>query len=96
MDEINQGLDETNERAVWEMLLATATEYSAQYFYLAPKFPRQLEFTDDMTVTTCNSGLKASGGLLDKGKDKEGMSLADVLKRVKQEERSDSRACQRR
>ena len=41
---------------VWELLLNTATKYSAQYFYLAPKFPRQLEFNDDMRVLACMSG----------------------------------------
>ena len=43
VDEINQGMDVVNERRVWELLLRTAENYSAQYFYLAPKFPRQLK-----------------------------------------------------
>ena len=38
VDEINQGLDEKNERRVWSMILAAATHGGgSQYFYLAPK-----------------------------------------------------------
>jgi hypothetical protein len=49
-------MDETNERKVWKLLLQTATNFSAQYFYLAPKFPRQLEFNNDMRVIMCVNG----------------------------------------
>lgn len=56
MDEINQGMDVVNERKVWELLLRTAENYSAQYFYLAPKFPRQLKFDGKMRVLACMSG----------------------------------------
>ena len=49
-------MDAVNERKVWELLLNTATNYSAQYFYLAPKFPRQLEFNEEMQVLCCMSG----------------------------------------
>ena len=50
-------MDETNERLVWDLLLHTATNYSAQYLYLAPKFPRQLEYNEDMTVVFVHNGL---------------------------------------
>ena len=56
VDEINQGMDAVNERKVWELLLRTAQNYSAQYFYLAPKFPRQLKFNGEMRVLACMSG----------------------------------------
>ena len=49
-------MDEPNERKVWRLLLQTATNFSAQYFYLAPKFPRHLPFNDKMTVVMCVNG----------------------------------------
>ena len=49
-------MDVVNERRVWELLLRTAENYSAQYFYLAPKFPRQLKFDGEMRVLACMSG----------------------------------------
>lgn len=56
VDEINQGMDERNEREVWRLLVATAEDYSAQYFYMAPKFPRKLEFSSRQSVLFCFSG----------------------------------------
>ena len=45
VDEINQGLDERNERRVWDMILSAATEgQGSQYFYLAPKMPYNLDY----------------------------------------------------
>ena len=45
VDEINQGLDERNERRVWDMILSAATEgQGSQYFYLAPKMPYNLNY----------------------------------------------------
>ena len=51
------GMDETNERLVWDLLLHTATNYSAQYLYLAPKFPRKLRYNEDMTVVFVHNGM---------------------------------------
>ena len=65
-------MDETNERLVWDLLLHTATNYSAQYLYLAPKFPRQLEYNEDMTVVFVHNGLNkfsANGGELTEKKE---------------------------
>ena len=56
VDEINQGMDEKNERKVWQLLLRIATNYSAQYFYFAPKFPRNLDFSDKMRIIFCVTG----------------------------------------
>lgn len=56
VDEINQGMDERNERDVWHKLLNTATEHSAQYMYFAPKFPRGLTFNEQTNVIFCMSG----------------------------------------
>ena len=44
VDEINQGMDEHNEKRVWELLVESAESHSAQFFYLAPKFPQHLKF----------------------------------------------------
>ena len=55
VDEINQGMDQKNEKAVWGLLLRTAKSYSAQYIYVSPKFPRNLDF-DDVTVVMCMNG----------------------------------------
>ena len=45
VDEINQGLDEKNERRVWDMILQAATlGRGSQYFYLAPKMPYNLNY----------------------------------------------------
>jgi len=56
VDEINQGMDENNERNVWSMLLEVCKVHSAQYFYMAPKFPYNLPFDDQVTILVCNSG----------------------------------------
>ncbi len=44
------GMDETNERSVWDMLLEVCKEHQAQYFYMAPKFPYNLPFNNQVQV----------------------------------------------
>merc|ERR1712079_569960 len=56
VDEINQGMDEKNERAVWDQLLKVCEQHEAQYFYMAPKFPYSLPFNDQVTMLICNNG----------------------------------------
>jgi len=56
VDEINQGMDERNERHVWDMLLKVCREHQAQYFYMAPKFPYSLPFDNQVTILICNKG----------------------------------------
>lgn len=56
VDEINQGMDDTNERQVWRLLAKTADESSSQFIYLAPKFPKNLEFDDSMLCHICYNG----------------------------------------
>merc|ERR1719266_1472994 len=56
VDEINQGMDEKNERAIWAMLLAVCKEHKAQYFYMAPKFPYSLPFNRQVSMLICNNG----------------------------------------
>ena len=41
-------MDETNERSVWDMLLEVCKEHQAQYFYMAPKFPYDLPFNEQV------------------------------------------------
>ena len=56
VDEINQGLDERNERRVWDMILAAATlGPGSQYFYLAPKIPYGLAYKPGTVVHLCHS-----------------------------------------
>lgn len=56
VDEINQGLDEQNERKVWDMILENSTKGSgSQYFYLAPKMPYNLQYTPGTMVHICQS-----------------------------------------
>jgi len=56
VDEINQGMDERNERLVWDQLLNVCRKYKAQYFYMAPKFPYSLPFNDQVNIVVCNNG----------------------------------------
>ena len=42
------GMDEKNERKVWDMLLEVCREHQAQYFYMAPKFPYNLPFDNQV------------------------------------------------
>jgi len=56
VDEINQGMDEKNERAVWDQLLRVCKQHEAQYFYMAPKFPYSLPFSEQVTMLICNNG----------------------------------------
>ena len=56
VDEINQGLDERNERLVWDMILAASTLGSgSQYFYLAPKIPYNLAYKSGTVIHLCHS-----------------------------------------
>ena len=49
-------MDDSNERQVWRLLAKTASERSAQFLYLAPKFPKNLEFDDSMLCHICYNG----------------------------------------
>ena len=70
VDEINQGMDEINEKRVWTILVDTANEHSAQFFYLAPKYPQGLQFEKNMHIHVCfNGGME---------NEEEGDSLIDV------------------
>jgi len=64
VDEINQGLDERNERRVWDMILNAATEgKGSQYFYLAPKMPYSLQYKPGTVVHVCHASDSIARGL---------------------------------
>lgn len=51
VDEINQGMDPTNERKIFDMLLEETTKTgSSQYFFVTPKLLPNLHFNERMTV----------------------------------------------
>ncbi|XP_064032553.1 structural maintenance of chromosomes protein 5 [Pogoniulus pusillus] len=57
VDEINQGMDPTNERRVFDMVVKTACkESTSQYFFVTPKILRNLTYNDKMTVLFVYSG----------------------------------------
>lgn len=56
VDEINQGMDELNERMVFEMLLrANASEESTQYFVVSPKLLSNLRYRPYVRVHVVNA-----------------------------------------
>jgi hypothetical protein len=77
VDEINQGMDERNEKMVWKLLVETAKNHSAQFFYLAPKFPQQLQFDEHMNIHVCYNGD------LNLGKDKDAMDVDDIIETLR-------------
>lgn len=57
VDEINQGMDATNERRVFDLLVQIACgESSAQYFLLTPKLLPNLTYHDAMNVILIHNG----------------------------------------
>ncbi|XP_067886687.1 structural maintenance of chromosomes protein 5 isoform X2 [Heterodontus francisci] len=57
VDEINQGMDPTNERRVFEMVVRTACkENTSQYFFITPKLLQNLTYADNMTVLCVYNG----------------------------------------
>jgi chromosome segregation ATPase len=57
VDEINQGMDERNERRVFDLLIETSVRAnSAQYFLLTPKLLRNLNYERGVTVLIVHNG----------------------------------------
>ncbi|XP_058679410.1 structural maintenance of chromosomes protein 5 isoform X4 [Ammospiza nelsoni] len=57
VDEINQGMDPTNERRVFEMVVETACKKrTSQYFLITPKLLQNLTYNDKMTVLFVYNG----------------------------------------
>jgi len=86
VDEINQGLDERNERRVWDMILNAATEGGgSQYFYLAPKMPYNLEYKPGTVVHVCHASdsIKRSITSVDKEGVSDGSRWVTAAKKLK-------------
>ena len=57
VDEINQGMDATNERRVFELLVQTSCySSSSQYFLLTPKLLAGLQYSSRMNVLIVFNG----------------------------------------
>ena len=56
VDEINQGMDDTNERNVFDLIVETASKSSSQYFLLTPKLLQDLNFSDKMQIHVVFNG----------------------------------------
>ncbi|XP_053681071.1 structural maintenance of chromosomes protein 5 [Anopheles nili] len=57
VDEINQGMDPTNERKVFNMLVdETCREGQSQYFFVTPKLLPRLKYNDKMNVIVVHNG----------------------------------------
>ena len=78
VDEINQGMDEHNEKAVWNLLVETANQHSAQFFYLAPKYPADLDLEKNIKVHICFNGNVDTNSYLD---------VEDVIKQMESAKR---------
>ncbi|KAH7646400.1 Structural maintenance of chromosomes protein 5 [Dermatophagoides farinae] len=50
VDEINQGMDENNERCVFDLIAEVSKRNSSQYFLLSPKLLTKLKYTDEMKI----------------------------------------------
>mmetsp|Transcript_45867 Transcript_45867/g.74839 ORF Transcript_45867/g.74839 Transcript_45867/m.74839 type:complete len:983 (-) Transcript_45867:11-2959(-) len=56
VDEINQGMDARNERAIFHQLVSTACKPGPQYFLITPKLLPDLEYTPAMTILLIYNG----------------------------------------
>ncbi|PNH08147.1 Structural maintenance of chromosomes protein 5 [Tetrabaena socialis] len=73
VDEINQGMDSTNERKVFKLLVAASTEADTpQCFLVTPKLLPGLEYTRDVEVLHIMNGPSIEDGLSAKFNMEEG------------------------
>ncbi|KAJ8926521.1 hypothetical protein NQ314_021123 [Rhamnusium bicolor] len=57
VDEINQGMDATNERRIFELIVdCTCQQASSQYFLITPKLVPQLNYSQNMAVHIVHNG----------------------------------------
>jgi structural maintenance of chromosomes protein 5 len=57
VDEINQGMDPSNERKIFQMLVdITCQEGQSQYFFVTPKLLSDLPYSDLMCITVVHNG----------------------------------------
>ena len=84
VDEINQGLDERNERRVWDMILQAATlGQGSQYFYLAPKMPYNLTYKPGTVVHLCHASDSIKRNISSVLEDTDGRRWVEAAKRTK-------------
>ena len=64
VDEINQGMDERNERKVFDLLIQTSVkaETPSQYFLLTPKLLSDLHFVRGVEIHHVHNGVDMSHG----------------------------------
>lgn len=61
VDEINQGMDQTNERKVFQAMVDAATERNtAQCLLMTPKLLPQLEYSEHVNVLSICNGVHIS------------------------------------
>ncbi|XP_039487674.1 structural maintenance of chromosomes protein 5 [Drosophila santomea] len=64
VDEINQGMDATNERHIFDLLLKEATKHgSAQYLFVTPKLLRDLNYNEHLCVSIVHNSKTVSHGM---------------------------------
>lgn len=64
VDEINQGMDQKNERRIFEMLVTNvAKPRQSQFFYVTPKLQTHLPYNNYVTCLTICNGRNAEKGL---------------------------------
>jgi chromosome segregation ATPase len=56
VDEINQGMDAKNEKAVFQQIVRLSTGDTPQYFLITPKLLQNLEYTNNVTVLVVFNG----------------------------------------
>ena len=56
VDEINQGMDATNEKRVFKQVVFSSTEEASQYFLVTPKLLPNLEYNEHMRVLCVYNG----------------------------------------
>ena len=60
IDEINQGMDNRNERLIFKALVDISAEAKTQYFIITPKLLKNLPYSDSMTMSVVHNGLMTS------------------------------------
>jgi len=61
IDEINQGMDNRNERLIFKALVDISAEAKTQYFIITPKLLKNLPYSENMTLSIVHNGLMSGG-----------------------------------
>ena len=65
IDEVNQGMDATNERKIFDLIVETAMKNSSQYFLLSPKLLQGLKYSEKMHIHCIMNGPCLADSFLD-------------------------------